>query len=1086
MSASVAMNSPTSERRAEAKRLPGSSATTVHADVWHRCFDLVGKSRSSLSRFFYSLLSTCAHVERAPDWKTWPMPLPFPEVHRKKANRAQHDISRKLGTNFVVLVMNWLHVGGEKGFCFSNIGMGTKLNRRQWEAVKRLATLVDGWNSQQLVSCDDMGRSASKVESIEIVLEELALKLKRLSQPLQPYSSGSAGFNLAGPGKYGHPGEVIGSLSAAVEHVAKEVEPGRLKFHKVPSFNPVAYLDDANRARFERPLDFACNPADATTPIPSVQLRCKPDRLVALLEKLDECDRLCLLPPSEVRQGLQCGLFCIPKDVLRDRLIIDARPSNCCEESEQRWVKSLGSFQQFQHIFLRSNQSLVMHCEDIREYYHAFKIGQQRRSRNSLKMQVSPQQVSHLRCYREELENEEYLTPALATMAMGDTNSVAFGQTAHISLLLRTGEFNIEDFLTLLQRPSRRSWHAGVMIDDFILVEAVDDYVAGSSTEGFSKVLAVREAYEVAGLPRHEGKSISAELKAEFWGAQVDGEKGEARPSLKRLIPLAHIILQVVALRHCSVAMLEILAGSLVSAFQLRRRLLSILQEVYVAQRGRERHDIVRLSPHLLDELLAAVALLAVTVVDFRLEPSGRLIASDASQHAEAAVDTWVGPTFTMEAQRHALQKGLWNRLMSPSDAFLREQGRLDDEEGLPEGNFDMHPLWREVVETMPFKQFGAVVKRRRRRHINLNEIDAALRAEKRLGDLEPSSFYIHLQDSQVSLACLVKGRSSSTEINRLLQRSIPDHVSANVRPYHGYVRSKLNPADDPTREASVRKASRVSNEWLVSVIAGDFGLLDAELDRWGLSIRHLGGLPDERELLPDGEVDRRTSVQKKIERGKLIGKFHTAGPCSEKLVCASFQGERGQSASAPLCGGSCKLVPSGKNEQETSREHQEAVEPDKTAIRGKRSSVEPSKAVASQSEESRVAPPALKQDAAVKASVNTEQFSALLDGESTDWKTFLLKAFHRDQFVHSRRFKSLEEAIASGPGILDLFSGARGFSRAFIRDPSSWSLCFDIKHRSTEDLLDPWLQSVLRKLLHLGRLEPWLHLLYALLLAQQ
>ena len=138
-----------------------------------------------------------------------------------------------LGPTFVVLVMNWLHVGGEKGFCFSSIGMGTKLNRRQWDSVKRLAALVDGWNSQQFVSSDDMGRSASKVESIEIVLEELALKLMRLSQPLHPYSSGSAGFNLAEQSRYGHPGEVVGSLSAAVEHVAKDVEPSRLKFHEV-------------------------------------------------------------------------------------------------------------------------------------------------------------------------------------------------------------------------------------------------------------------------------------------------------------------------------------------------------------------------------------------------------------------------------------------------------------------------------------------------------------------------------------------------------------------------------------------------------------------------------------------------------------------------------------------------------------------------------------------------------------------------------------------------------------------------------------------------------------------------------------
>ena len=403
------------------------------------------------------------------------------------------------------------------------------------------------------------------------------------------------------------------------------------------------------------------------------------------------------------------------------------------------------------------------------------------------------------------------------------------------------------------------------------------------------------------------------------------------------------------------------------------------------------------------------------------------------------------------------------------SDAFLREQGRLDDEDGLPDGGFDMHPMWREIVETKPFKQFGAVVKRQRRRHINLNEISAALRAEKRQGDLEPSSFYIHLQDSQVSLACLVKGRSSSTEINRLLQRSIPDHVSSNVRPYYGYVRSKLNPADDPTRAASIRGVARASSGWLDSAIEGDFGPLDHELTKWGLNIRQLGNLPDERELLPDVVVDRRTSVQKKAERGKFLGQSRNAGGSGCKLVSASISSEPGQSAPAPISGGFCESESPAEKEQELSREHQEAGEPNKTAKRGTKTLKGPIQAVFPQSFGSRVAPPAVNQVAAKEEGPASEDLSALLDGESADWKAFLLSAFHKDQFVYSSRFRSVEEALDSGPGVLDLFSGARGFSRAFTRAHCSWSLCFDVKHRASEDLLDPWLQSVLMKLLHLG-----------------
>lgn len=134
------------------------------------------------------------------------------------------------------------------------------------------------------------------------------------------------------------------------------------------------------------------------------------------------------------------------KDASRDRMILDARPANLCEESECRRIYSLGSLQQLQHIFLEEGQVLVMHCEDLREYYHAFEIGDQRRIRNSLKACFRPSEVQHLRCYKPELKDAGWVVPALNTMAMGDTNAVAFGQVAHLSVLLRTGEFELEDF----------------------------------------------------------------------------------------------------------------------------------------------------------------------------------------------------------------------------------------------------------------------------------------------------------------------------------------------------------------------------------------------------------------------------------------------------------------------------------------------------------------------------------------------------------------------------------------------------------------------------------------------------------------
>ena len=74
-----------------------------------------------------------------------------------------------------------------------------------------------------------------------------------------------------------------------------------------------------------------------------------------------------------------------------------------------------------------------------------------------------------------------------------------------------------------------------------------------------------------------------------------------------------------------------------------------------------------------------------------------------------------------------------------------------------------------------------------------------------------------------------------------------------------------------------------------------------------------------------------------------------------------------------------------------------------------------------------------------------------------------LLKHFHRDQFVFSSKFRSLEEALLAGPGMLDLFSGAR-VAKQFAEVAESWAVCFDLKHRVDEDLLNPQLQLTLLK----------------------
>lgn len=680
-------------------------------------------------------------------------------------------------------------------------------------------------------------------------------------------------------------------------------------------------------------------------------------------------------------------------------------------------------------------------------------MNRERCRRNFFNLKFQPHEVRHLSCYDPALESEEWVVAALATMAMGDTNAVAFGQTAHLSLILRTGTFSLDDFISLKMRPSRKPLRAGLMIDDFVVLEEIEKEEfaeikqRGKRTPGGELVDKVREAYNNAGLPRHPTKAVEQEEVGEFWGMKLDGRGGVVRPNLKRVVPLAAVILRVVKAKVSSVGLLEVLSGSLVSVFQVRRRLMANLHEVYAAQRGREKNEIVKLSPQLRQELLVSVALLALSVIDLRLKPSKYLVASDASSRAEAAVRAEVGQQRMRELQRHGLQKGLWSRLLSPAKAFQRERNLLEEAEELPDCTYEMHPLWEKLATSLQFEQFGPVVRRKGRQRINIGEVRAALEAEKKQG-LEEFG-------SQVSLACLVKGRSASPALNKLFKKSIPYHIACNNRAHYGFLRSKGNPADDPTREAEVREPSREEPPWWDEIARGEFGQFDAFLKAGKVHPMQVAELPDPKELLPDAPVDWRTNSRLKQERGVAW------------RAKRSKEEERGGQRKSLAAGSAAEdeLKPLESEEGQRARrvEAERAVEE-----RGAEAEITEAERV-QRMREAEGSRRETKSSQEASSQLHGQRAEAADKGTGTDWAKTLVAEFRADQFLFADRFSTLEEAMKEGGGLLDMFSGARGFAKAMIKVGCPWALCFDIKHHPSEDLLNAKTQRTLRLLLGSG-----------------
>ncbi|CAE7375221.1 unnamed protein product, partial [Symbiodinium microadriaticum] len=481
--------------------------------------------------------------------------------------------------------------------------------------------------------------------------------------------------------------------------------PGLLTPLGRPTFDPVPFLDNANRQVYKDPLKFT-RPLAPDASLPKVRVHATRANAVRLLEVLDASGRLKLVPASELRPRLRNGVFALAKDEARDRMILDARAPNAVEDTECRWVRSLGTLEQLQFFILPPDCNLETHTEDLREFYHSFIISHQRCLRNSLAIDFAFDQVKHLSCCPAQEAGR--LIPCLATMAMGDCNAVAMGQCSHLACILRPTTLQLRDFVCLQQRPPRPGQvAAGLLIDDFILLDPVPkvprSVAAANSPErpdpaGVSILKQVIAGCEKAGLPRHAGKATSRSLVGEFWGGLLDGVEGKLR------------------------------------------RLLCLLEEIYSAQR------------HL------------------------------------------------------------------PRDAFVRVRG---------------------PVRTTD-----------RRIHINVGEVRAAI--------FDGACRYVHLQDSQVSLACFVKGRNCSPSINKELRRSLPFHLAFGVRPSFGFIRSRFNPSDDPTREVALRKPEIDPPRWLCEAFEGRFDELDRFLSEHGVRASQLTGLPDEAELQPDGPVDPR------------------------------------------------------------------------------------------------------------------------------------------------------------------------------------------------------------------------------------
>ena len=580
---------------------------------------------------------------------------------------------------------------------------------------------------------------------------------------------------------------------------------------------------------------------------------------------LEASGRLAFPGQNEVVEGFGNGLFSVVKNTEVDRLILDGRPANKLQCPPNKYIMTMGAASTLLGIFLEPSEKLLMGGDDLSNFFYTFAVNEAREARNFLEWKIPVKIAQRFSCFPAYLSTEEFVYACLSSLAMGDSAACEYAQTAHISMGLQCGAFNEEHLLTLHGRVPRSHFMSGIIIDDYITVEKVHMDATHASESG-TRRSRMHSVYKQVKLDAHPTKGFADEEVASFWGADLDGRAGLVRGSISRAASLIWVTVQVACLGVASVSLLEVLAGGFVSLFAFRRRMMSLLDWIYVVQGGREQRDILRLPAHAIDELWSLAILGSLAVTDLRSTFLDEIFMVDASNWGDAVVSAALPLEVSKEMHRHGVNKSCWTKLLSPFKAHLRGKALLSPEEELPgdEVAFTEHPLWEVCARGLDYQ---VCWKRQAKagRHINRGELASFLRAEV-LGARAGGDIRVAISsDSQVTLGAVSKGRSASPILNRCLKQSLPHVLGLGIYSSGGYVRSAFNPADDPTRGVALRIADIVLPVWWTALAQGNTRLFDEFLAACNLHPLQMSGFPSLNQLVMQDESVLDRSVRKSL-----------------------------------------------------------------------------------------------------------------------------------------------------------------------------------------------------------------------------
>eukprot|EP00435_Cladocopium_sp_Y103_P020181 s49_g4.t3 len=487
--------------------------------------------------------------------------------------------------------------------------------------------------------------------------------------------------------------------------------------------------------------------------------------------------------------GVLClaGAFAVPKDDVEDRVITDPSVNQLIDPKalprpKFAYIPSLRS------VTVPKSGLVVVSKRDARHYFHRLQIGKKWQ-----KWLCGPPITVLGRC-----GGPRTVYPSSRATPMGFGPSAGWAQ-ALTDLIARDANLPPEKRLypDAVAPECLPVW--GSIIDDVWALDHVDD--DGQLPVGPIWLDRASDAWVKRGVQPHEKKSVNAVAGEEIQGYYVHPHDHWIGVSLEKRRHLFQASFDVLLRKQVVFKVMERWVGKHGFIHSARACLRSVFEETYgwLDSQRKLRPGLVELPAVVWTELLVSTLLIPYAQFDLSSPWSSRVEATDASMSGLGKAFAVMPQHIVRTLARYCSAQGTYTNLALPWGIGLDSEGKC--------------PFFkvRLPVKMVKWKLLGTPWKPS---HITVGEGDAVVwAAHGRLRrPTDDGNRFVHPIDSAAMLGALVKGRSSSKQINIRCRKVAAIHVCGGHDPFYMWVPSPENPADTPSRMFEVETSDDASD----------------------------------------------------------------------------------------------------------------------------------------------------------------------------------------------------------------------------------------------------------------------------------